>query len=134
MANNSNIEGKGFDSRTTEEQREIARQGGIASGEARRKKKLLSDLINNEFEKNVSVKSGGETIELTKKELAALRLVRMINDPGTTDKVFLKALEFARDSIGEKPVEKVEMATIDQSVIDEVERMVFKDDDTSTSN
>ena len=51
MANNSNIEGKGFDSRTTEEQREIARQGGIASGEARRKKKLLSDLINNEFEK-----------------------------------------------------------------------------------
>ena len=128
MANNSNIEGKGFDSRTTEEQREIARRGGIASGEARRKKKLLSDLINNEFEKNVSIKSGGETIELTKKELAALRLVRMINDPGTTDKVFLKALEFARDSIGEKPVEKVEMATIDQSVIDEVERMVFKDD------
>ena len=128
MANNSNIEGKGFDSRTTEEQREIARQGGIASGKARRKKKLLSDLINNEFEKNVSIKSGGETIELTKKELAALRLVRIINSQETTDKVFLKALEFARDTIGEKPVEKVEMATIDQSVIDEVERMVFKDD------
>ena len=128
MANNSNIEGKGFDSRTTEEQREIARQGGIASGEARRKKKLLSDLINNEFEKNVSIKSGEKTIELTKKELAALRLVRIINSKDTPDKVFLKALEFARDSIGEKPVEKVEMATIDQSVIDEVERMVFKDD------
>lgn len=134
MANNSNIEGKGFDSRTTEEQREIARQGGIASGEARRKKKLLSDLINNEFEKIVSIKSGEKTIELTKKELAALRLVRIINSQETTDKVFLKALEFARDTIGEKPVEKVEMATIDQSVIDEVERMVFKDDDTATSN
>lgn len=114
MANNSNIEGKGFESRTTEEQREIARQGGIASGEARRKKKLLSDLINNEFEKNVSIKSGEETIELTKKELAALRLVRMINDPGTTDKDFLKALEFARDTIGEKPIDKVEVGKIDR--------------------
>lgn len=123
MANNSNIEGKGFDSRTTEEQREIARQGGIASGEARRKKKLLSDLINNEFEKNVSIKSGGETIELTKKELAALRLVRMINDPGTTDKVFLKALEFARDSIGEKPINKVQSIDIDPKIYEEIEQL-----------
>lgn len=120
--------------RTPSERRENARKAGIASGEARRKKKLLSDLINNEFEKNVSVKRGEKIIELTKKEMAAIRLIRMINDPGTTDKVFLKALEFARDSIGEKPVEKVEMATIDQSVIDEVERMVFKDDDTTESN
>lgn len=124
MANNSNIEGKGFDSRTTEEQREIARQGGIASGEARRKKKLLSDLINNEFEKNVSIKSGEETIELTKKELAALRLVRIINDPGTTDKVFLKALEFARDTIGERPIEKTMSVDVDPDVMAEVERIV----------
>lgn len=45
-----------------------------------------------------------------------------------------KAAEFCRDTSGQKPVEKVEMATIDQSVIDEVERMVFSDDDTETSN
>ena len=124
MANNSNIEGKGFDSRTTEEQREIARRGGIASGEARRKKKLLSDLINNEFEKNVSIKSGGETIELTKKELAAIRLIRMINDPETTDKVFLKALEFARDSIGEKPAEKVELNNVDEEARKQVDKWI----------
>ena len=40
MANNSNIEGKGFDSRTEKEQREIQSAGGKASGEARRKKKV----------------------------------------------------------------------------------------------
>ena len=123
MANNSNIEGKGFDSRTTEEQREIARRGGIASGEARRKKKLLSDLINNEFEKNVSIKSGEKTIELTKKELAALRLVRIINSKDTPDKVFLKALEFARDTIGEKPVEKVQTVDIDPKIYEEIEQL-----------
>ena len=39
-----------------------------------------------------------------------------------------RAFEVIRDTAGQKPVEKVEMATIDQSVIDEVERMVFKDD------
>lgn len=39
-----------------------------------------------------------------------------------------RAFEVIRDTSGQKPVEKVEMATIDQSVIDEVERMVFKDD------
>ena len=38
MANNENLIGRGFDSRTTEEQREIAQKGGIASGEARREK------------------------------------------------------------------------------------------------
>lgn len=119
---------------TGEEQVETARQGGIASGEARRKKKLLSELIDNEFEKDVVVKQNGKEIKLSQKELAVIRLVRMINDRNTTDKDFLKALEFARDTIGEKPVEKVEMATIDQSVIDEVERMVFEDDDTAESN
>ena len=39
-----------------------------------------------------------------------------------------KAFEVIRDTAGQKPIDKVEMATIDQSVIDEVERMVFKDD------
>jgi hypothetical protein len=45
-----------------------------------------------------------------------------------------RAFEVIRDTSGQKPIEKVEMATIDQSVIDEVERMVFKDDDTTTSD
>lgn len=110
--------------RTPSERRENARKAGIASGEARRKKKLLSDLINNEFEKNVSVKSGEKTIELTKKELAVIRLIRMINDPETTDKVFLKALEFARDTIGEKPIEKTMSVDVDPEIMAEVERIV----------
>ena len=42
MANIDNlVYDKGFDSRTTEEQSEIARQGGIASGIARRNKATM---------------------------------------------------------------------------------------------
>lgn len=39
------IKDKGFDSRTTEEQQEIARQGGIASGKARREKATMRDTL-----------------------------------------------------------------------------------------
>lgn len=123
-----------FPNKDTQFSGEFAVEAQKKSAEARKRnhevKKTLAELINKEWSENITV--NGQ--EITKKQLAALRLVRMINDMETSDKDFLKALEFARDTIGERPVEKVEMATIDQSVIDEVERMVFKDDDTATSN
>ena len=63
------IKDKGFDSRTTEEQQEIARMGGIRSGEVRREKatmrKTLEMLLD---EKN---KKG-----LTYRELTTLGLIK----------------------------------------------------------
>ena len=44
MANEKNL--VSLADRTKEEQREIARKGGIASGEARRKKKTTAQLVN----------------------------------------------------------------------------------------
>ena len=105
------------------------KKGGIASGEARRKAKLLKDLLAEEFEKPIKVND----VEITKKELAALRLVRVINDPETSNKDFLRALEFARDTIGEKPIEKVMIAEVDPETVDMVEKMVL-DYDKRTSN
>lgn len=46
MANEDNLKGKGFDSRTTEERRELARMGGKASGEARRRKANFRKTLN----------------------------------------------------------------------------------------
>lgn len=46
MANEDNLKGKGFDSRTTKERRELARMGGKASGEARRKKANFRKTLN----------------------------------------------------------------------------------------
>ncbi len=46
MANAENLKGKGFDSRTTSEQREIAAMGGRASGETRRRKADFKKSLN----------------------------------------------------------------------------------------
>ena len=54
MANSENLNGYGFHERTASEQREIARMGGRASGEARRKKadfrKTLNTLLTTEID------------------------------------------------------------------------------------
>lgn len=46
MAGYDNIKGKGFDSRTAEERRELARKAGKASGEARRRKADFRKALN----------------------------------------------------------------------------------------
>ena len=40
-----------------------------------------------------------------------------------------KMWELIRDTIGEKPIDRVQIQDIDQSVIDEVEAMVLEDDE-----
>lgn len=111
---------------TGEEQVETARQGGIASGEARRQKRDLRRALEILLEKTVSKDKDGK--EISGAEAMALKQFEKALKGDT------RAFEVIRDTAGQKPVEKVEMATIDQSVIDEVERMVFKDDDTTESN
>lgn len=46
MANNENLKGHGFHERTAREQREIAKMGGKASGESRRKKADFRKTLN----------------------------------------------------------------------------------------
>lgn len=100
--------------------------GGKASGEARRQKRDLRRALEILLEKTVSKDKDGK--EISGAEAMALKQFEKALKGDT------RAFEVIRDTAGQKPVEKVEMATIDQSVIDEVERMVFKDDDTSTSD
>ena len=98
-----------------DEARERGRKGGLASGEARRKRKTLKEellLMLSEGETQQSV-----TIALIEKAMS-----------GDT-----KAFEVIRDTIGEKPVDKVMIADVEPSVIAEVEAMVLTDDDTATS-
>lgn len=96
MANEQNlVKGKGFETRTTEEQRKIARQGGIASGKARAEKKLIKDRILERMgESDWNAYIDG-IIERAKESKADA--------------------EFLRDTIGEKPSDKVEMSLVDDS-------------------
>ena len=110
MANEQNL--KPVSSK--KEARERGRKGGLASGEARRKRKTLKEellLMLSEGETQQSV-----TIALIEKAMS-----------GDT-----KAFEVIRDTIGEKPIDKVMIADVEPSVIAEVEAMVLTDYDTAT--
>ena len=96
MANEQNLKkGKGFDSRTTEEQRKIAQKGGIASGVARREKKLIRDRILERM---------GET-----------DWDEMIDGLIGRAKDSDKAFELLRDTVGQKPVEKVAVGATEEA-------------------
>lgn len=77
-----------FKERTAEEQREIARQGGIASGKARREKKLFKEAIEKQL---------GQSIDSMIKSM--IKQAKNGN---------VQAITFLRDTIGEKPTDKVE--------------------------
>lgn len=106
---------KSLGERTTEEKREIAQKGGKASGEARRKKRdlrlALEALLEKEFkdEKGAS-RTGTEVITAKLFEQAAEGNV--------------KAFETIRATVGQDPVQKVQVAEVTQDVINEVESIV----------
>lgn len=120
---------KPFSERTEEEQRRIAKMGGIASGKARREKRdlkrALEQLLERDFEnpnnKN-EVKSGAELIS-----------AKLFQSAVNGD---IKAFEVIRDTAGQKPVEKVMISEVEQSVIDEVENAVLgvKENESESSD
>ena len=91
--------------------------GGKASAESRRRKKLLRECIDELLAKEYT--SEGKT--LTGSEALAVTLMKKAM------KGDVKAFEVLRDTAGEKPVEKVMVAEVEQAVIDEVEKMVNDD-------
>ena len=97
--------------RTPSELREMARNGGLASGEARRKRKTLKEEL-------LLMLSEGET-----QQSVTLALIEKAMSGDT------KAFEVIRDTIGEKPVDKVMIADVEPSVIAEVEAMVTGETD-----
>lgn len=119
MANEQNLEGKGFQDRTAEEQREIARKGGIASGKARAEKRDLRRALEMLLEKDWEDKYGNK---MTGTDAVALKLFEQAM------KGNIKAFETLRDTVGQKPVEKVEVAQIDREQSLQELKELFDDD------
>ena len=111
MPNEQNL--KPFTSdQSREKAAENGRKGGIASGESKRRRKTLKEelllmLENEDVQRSVAAALINEATEG--------------NNAGSVARAF----ETIRDTIGEKPVDKVMIADVDQSVIDEVERAVL---------
>lgn len=90
-------------------------KGGKKSAESRRRKKELRECLEALLEKEIA-SSNGET--MTGSEAMAIKVFQMAL------KGNLRAWEIVRDTAGQKPVEKVMVAEVNQNVIDEVESMV----------
>ena len=88
MANEQNLIGHGFHERTAREQREIARAGGVRSGQVRRENKLIKERILERM---------GET-----------DWDEMIDGLINRSKDSVKDFEVLRDTIGQKPTEHIE--------------------------
>ena len=104
-----------FNERTEEEQKRIARMGGKASGEARRRKKTMKE--NLELLLTMSVGKGkkadiekGENIKEYAKENVTVEQAMLIAQIQKALKGDTQAFEMIRDLIGEKPVDKKEVS------------------------
>lgn len=116
MANEQNL--KPLNERTKSEQREIQRKGGIASGEARREKADLKRQLLLFLETEATTDKSGNP--LTGAELMVKVAAREMAKGNP------KFWELIRDTAGFKPIDKVQVTEVDQSVIDEVEAMVLE--------
>lgn len=105
---------------TSSEARENGKKGGIASGEARRAKKSLREAMQILMDADLTGKDG-KTMTGTEAMAAKVFQAALKGD--------WKAWELARDTAGQKPVERVMVADVDKSVIDEVEEMVTGETD-----
>ena len=95
---------------------EEARKGGQKSGETRRKKRDLKMCLNILMEQELSDEENGNT--MSGAEALALKAFREALDGNP------KFREIVRDTAGQKPVEKVMVAEVEQSTLDEIEDLV----------
>jgi hypothetical protein len=108
------------------------RKGGIASGEARRNRKMLRDCIDYLFERvdktaldeNGNAMSGAE-------QLAYNLFIKALGETDTGKAA--KAFEVLRDTAGQRPVEKVQstQTVVDMSKFSTEEIKAMLDDDIS---
>lgn len=119
---------KSFSERTEKEQREIQQKGGIASGEARRRKRdlrlALEMLLEKDYtDKKGNVASGAEAITAKLFEQAM--------------KGNVKAFETIRSTVGQDPVQKVEQVNIDAEYnqsVEYVRRLMEESDERGQSD
>ena len=119
MPNPENLKkGKATQFKAGEEQAKIARQGGIASGKAKREKADFKKKCQIWMDETI-VGHDDKGNPLTGSELMIYVAGRGIAEGNTS------FWQLMRDTAGYKPVDKVIVAEVEQATIDEVEGMVL---------
>lgn len=99
-----------FTERSKDEVRELNKKGGIKSGEVRREKKLLKELLEEAL--LTETDTGNKYIDIT----------RALIEQAATGNV--KAFEVIRDTMGQKPTEKVENTLKVDNKLDDILKAV----------
>ena len=99
-----------------EEARELGRKGGLKSAEVRAARKTLREELLVLLMQDITDKNGRQM--KTQAAISASMIKQALS--GST-----KAFEIIRDTIGEKPIDKVMVAEVNPETIDEVEAMIF---------
>jgi len=86
-----------FNELTEEEQRKIAQKGGQASVESRRAKKTMKEMLDYLLDKQIKTNKG---------DMSTLEAI-MVSMIAKASKGDVRATEFIRDTIGQKPSDKV---------------------------
>jgi hypothetical protein len=107
--------------RTKSEQREIAKKGGIESGKIRREKKQMKEIINDLFSKPVT----NQKI-IDKLKTLGYKDDEITNQIAITSSAFFKALkgdikamEFLRDTAGQKPKDEIAIVEVPK-ILDDI--------------
>lgn len=95
------------------------RKGAEKSAETKRARKTLRKELELLLESYAKDPKTGKQSEKTIQEAITLALITKALKGDT------KAYEIIRDTIGEKPADRITLAQIDQDTIDEVEKMVM---------
>lgn len=98
---------------------EYAAMGGKAGAEAKKKKKLLRELLNEMLERQNSLMLDENGDPMTN---AAIMAVKAIDAASGGD---WKAWELVRDTAGQKPVDKIMVADVDPGVVEQIEKTVL---------
>lgn len=105
---------------TPNERRENATKAGIISGEARREKKTLREELEVALNTEVIEKNTGKVIN---RQYAIT--IALINKAAKGDP---RAFEVIRDTIGEKPTDRIAIGNVDPETVKAVEKMVMGND------
>ena len=113
MANEQNLR-PGAHKLTQEE----ASRGGKRSGETRRRRKAFAEAFNVLLEREFTDHNGNSMQGV---DAIAAKVFRQAMDGD------MKAVQFLRDTVGEMPVQRVEVDTIDPQARERVERILSED-------
>lgn len=101
--------------RTPTERRENARKAGKASGEARRRRKAMREAFEELLQRQYEDREGRQTDGVT---ALTTRVYQKALDGD------MKAVQFIRDTIGEMPVQRVQVDAIDPQARAEMDELL----------